>query len=224
MSDLDWESRAAMGHPDALVFKGKGKDGKVQKGQTPSTPAAGDGQLILGSWSFKGNAKGKSKLTDEQIEEFLECCFFAYHDKAKAAGTWMPYAGTHFEITKKVKDFFFGHGRLTTNELGTVIIPLGHNPKEVGQLTEVQINELKGILLHDLLYKCSFFTVQDLKAVMKTLGGAAPGETMVEMRARKAAEQRLIDEEHGILAQTDKKGEDLVRVLYSIMVAYIVSM
>jgi len=38
MSELDWQSRAAMGHPDALARyeakgKGKGKDGKVQKGR-----------------------------------------------------------------------------------------------------------------------------------------------------------------------------------------------
>jgi len=207
-----------------------------------------------------------SKLTDEQIEEFLECFFFAYYHKAKAAGTWMPFAGTHAAITKKVKDFFFGYGELTTKELGSMIGSLGQNPKEVGQLTEVQIKELKAIIDYDTGNVSCTITVKDLGLVMKTLGGSAPeddkkdddkvpGENLVEMRARKAAEQRLVDEateqrvttryvyeganckelfeeligadngneyvyEHEILAQTDKKGEDLVRVLYSIMVAY----
>jgi hypothetical protein len=61
--------------------KGKGKDGKVQKGQIPRTPTAGDGQLILGKDGKvslnaididEGNAKGKGMKGDKETMAYYK--------------------------------------------------------------------------------------------------------------------------------------------------------
>ena len=61
--------------------KGKGKDGKVQKGQVPRTPTAGDGQLMLGKDGKvhlnaididEGNAKGKGMKGDKETMAYYK--------------------------------------------------------------------------------------------------------------------------------------------------------